>query len=180
MAHNLETAVFGGGCFWCTEAVFQNLKGVESVTSGYAGGDMDKPSYEDVSSGGSGHAEVIKIEFDPAVISFKDLLAVFFTTHDPTTLNQQGADQGTQYRSTILYTSEDQRQAAEAFIKEQESNGTFNGPIITEIKPLGKFFEAEEYHKNYYASNPDKPYCQLVINPKLAKLREKHSKLLKP
>lgn len=175
---NLETAIFGGGCFWCTEAVFQSLRGVESVTPGYAGGEMDKPSYEDVSSGRTGHAEVIKIDFDPKQISFRDLLAVFFTTHDPTTPNQQDADVGEQYRSVILYTNQKQREEAEKFIAEQEAVGTFDAQIITEIKPFEKFFEAEDYHRNYYLNNPNKPYCQVVINPKLAKLREKFASLL--
>src|SRR3989344_3585827 len=148
MDKQLETAVFGGGCFWCTEAVFQNLRGVEKVTSGYAGGDMDNPSYEDVVSGRTGHAEVIKVEFDPSVITFGDLLSVFFATHDPTTRNQQGADQGTQYRSIILYATDLQRQETEKFIRDNAD--AFDRPIVTEIKPLEKFFEAEDYHKEYY------------------------------
>jgi peptide-methionine (S)-S-oxide reductase len=180
MANKLQTAVFGGGCFWCTEAVFKRLKGVESVTSGYAGGTMDNPSYEQVSMERTGHAEVIKVEFDPATISYNDLLNVFFATHDPTTLNQQGNDFGTQYRSVILYSNEEQRKSAESFIEELEKNGTFDNPIATEVKSLERFFEAEDYHHDYYDANPDKAYCQVVINPKLAKLRQKFAPLLKP
>lgn len=175
-----ETAIFGGGCFWCTEAVFQSLRGVESVTPGYAGGTMDNPSYEQVAAGRTGHAEVIKIEFDPNQISFPDLLEVFFATHDPTTPGRQGADVGEQYRSTIFFADQKQREQAEKFIRELTTAGTFDGPIITQIKPFEKFFEAKDYHRNYYLNNPDKPYCQVVINPKLAKLREKFKSLLKP
>lgn len=179
MNKQLETAVFGGGCFWCTEAVFQNLKGVLSVTSGYAGGKLQNPKYEQVSSGLSGHAEVIKIEFDPAIVGYDDLLSVFFTSHDPTTPNQQGADIGTQYRSVIFYSTEEHRKEAEKFIADLENSGTFTAKITTEVRPLEQFYEAEDYHKQYYLNNLDKPYCQVVINPKLAKLREKFSKLLK-
>ncbi len=171
MAHDLETAVFGGGCFWCTEAVFQNLKGVASVTSGYAGGDMDDPDYYKVAyHGNTGHAEVIKIEFDPEVIRYSQLLEVFFAAHDATMLNQQGADIGPQYRSIILYTSERQKAIAEKYIKP---------PMVTELKPLDRFYTAEEYHQNYYKNNSGKPYCQIVINPKLDKIRKKFSLLLK-
>jgi peptide-methionine (S)-S-oxide reductase len=179
MNDETQVIVFGGGCFWCTEAVVERLKGVVSVDSGYAGGDVEDPTYEQVSSGRTGHAEVIRIEYDPAVLTLHDLLSVFFTTHDPTTLNQQGADMGTQYRSIILYTTEEQRQECEKFIKDLEVSKTFSQPIVTEVKPLEKFYEAEEYHKRYYDNNADKPYCQVVINPKLAKLRQKYSKLLK-
>lgn len=173
-----ENVFFGGGCFWCTEAVFQALRGVKSVTSGYAGGTTANPTYEEVSSGQSGHAEVIRVEYDPQVISYNDLLSVFFALHDPTTLNAQGGDQGTRYRSIILYTSPQQQKVAEEFIKELTEAKTFDAPIVTEMKPLDKFYEAEEYHKNYYRNNPDKPYCQVVINPKIAKLRQNFSKLL--
>lgn len=179
MDKETEIAIFGGGCFWCTEAVFQNLRGVESVTPGYAGGSMDKPTYEQVSRGNTGHAEVIKIEFDPKQISFRSLLEVFFTTHDPTTLNQQGADIGEQYRSLILYTNENQRQEAEKFIAEQQKAKTFETSILTQVKPFDKFFRAEDYHRNYYLNNKDKPYCQVVINPKLTKLRQKFAAFLK-
>ena len=176
---NLEHAIFGGGCFWCTEAVFQSLRGVESVLPGYAGGEMENPSYEEVGSGRTDHAEVIKIEFDPKQISFRNLLEVFFATHDPTTPNKQGADIGRQYRSVIFYATESQRGQAEKFIDEMKTAGTFDAPIVTQIKSFKKFFEAEDYHRNYYLNNPDKPYCQFVINPKLAKLREKFAKFLK-
>lgn len=179
MDKQLQIAVFGGGCFWCTEAIFDELYGVENVESGYAGGGMENPSYEDISGGQTGHAEVIKIEFDPTQISYKDLLTVFFATHDPTTLNQQGNDVGTQYRSIILYTSEEQKKEAEKFIEDLNASTDEGEPIITEIKLLGKFYPAEDYHQKYYANNSNKPYCQIVINPKLQKLQEKFSALLK-
>lgn len=163
-----ETAIFGGGCFWCTEAIFQNLKGVVSVKPGYAGGQMPNPSYEDVSTGETGHAEVIKIEFDPEQISYHDLLEVFFATHDPTTRDRQGGDVGSQYRSIIFYTLQSQKQEAEKFI---------HPPMVTEVVPFDKFYDAEEYHRNYYRKNQDKPYCQVIINPKLKKLREKFAGL---
>lgn len=174
-----EIAVFGGGCFWCTEAVFKMLKGVSSVASGYAGGTMDNPSYEDVSGGATGHAEVIKIEFDPQAISFNDLLAVFFGTHDPTSLNKQGNDVGEQYRSVVLYTTPEQKKQAEDYIKELNESSKEGKPIVTEVKPLEKFFEAEDYHHDYYEKNKDKPYCQVVINPKLKKAKEQFAQLLK-
>jgi peptide-methionine (S)-S-oxide reductase len=180
METNLETAVFGGGCFWCTEAIFTRLRGVESVESGYAGGTTEKPTYEQVSMGGTGHAEAIKIEFDPSVIQYKDLLTVFFATHDPTTLNQQGADIGTQYRSAVFYTSEEQRDQAQIFIEQLDNDGTFNDPIVTEVAPLTKFYPAESYHQRYYEQNSNKPYCSVVISPKIAKLRSKFAPLLKP
>ncbi len=172
-----ETAVLAGGCFWCTEAVYQSLEGVQSVTPGYAGGHTANPSYEAVCSGRTGHAEGIKIVFDPDTISYHTLLTVFFGTHDPTTLNRQGNDIGTQYRSMILYTSPEQKQIAQDFIKEAQS--VVVDPIVTEIQPLEKFYDAEDYHKNYYARNVLQPYCQLVINPKLTKLKEKFHHLLK-
>jgi peptide-methionine (S)-S-oxide reductase len=178
--NNLEIAVFGGGCFWCTEAIFQRLRGVESVESGYAGGHTANPTYEEVSNGNTGHAESIKIEFDSSVIEYKDLLNVFFATHDPTTLNRQGNDIGTQYRSAIFYTSDEQRDTAEKFIKELEDNATYEDPIVTEVKSLDKFWPAESYHQRYYNNNQSKPYCQFVINPKIAKLRQKFTPLLKP
>lgn len=157
----------------------ERLRGVISVVSGYAGGKVENPTYEEVSSGRTGHAEVIQVEYDPTVIGLHDLLGVFFTTHDPTTPNQQGADVGEQYRSIILYTTEEQRREIEKFIEDLESAGTFDEPVVTEVKPLEEFYEAEQYHQQYYRNNADKPYCQLVINPKLAKLREKYAKLLK-
>lgn len=179
MKHSNEMAVFGGGCFWCTEAVFRELRGVMSVMSGYAGGTMERPTYEAVSSGKTGHAEVIRIEYDPVQIAYKTLLTVFFATHDPTTLNRQGADVGTQYRSIILYTSAAQKKAAEKFIAELNASSAQGKSIVTEVKPLERFYEAEAYHRDYYAKNPDQPYCQVVIDPKLKKVREEFAKLLK-
>ena len=178
MKQENEVGIFGGGCFWCTEAVFKMLRGVVGVLPGYAGGSMDKPSYDKVSSGKTGHAEVIRIEYNPSAISYETLLTVFFATHDPTTLNRQGADQGTQYRSIILYTSAEQKRAAQQMIK--ELNAVAGGkPIVTEVKPLNHFYEAESYHRDYYAKNPDQSYCQVVIDPKLKKVREKFAELLK-
>ncbi len=173
-----EIAVFGGGCFWCTEAIFQELRGVSVVTSGYAGGAISEPSYEAVSSGKTGHAEVIKIEFDSAVIPYETLLEVFFASHDPTTMNRQGADVGEQYRSIVLYTSDKQKTQAEAYITKLKMSGEFTAPIVTQVGPLEKFFPAEEYHQDYFANNSDQPYCQIIINPKLEKIRHQFSKLL--
>ena len=172
-----EIAVFGGGCFWCTEAIYQELEGVLEVWPGYAGGTTPNPSYEAVCSGRTGHAEGIKIEFEPEKISYQTLLTVFFGTHDPTTLNRQGNDAGTQYRSIILTTTPEQKKVAEAYIKEAQKE--VGEPIVTEIKPLETFYEAEDYHKNYYARNVLQPYCQFVINPKISKLKEKFRELLK-
>ena len=175
----MKTAVFGGGCFWCTEAVFQMLKGVSKVESGYAGGKVDNPSYETVSNGSTGHAEVIRITYDPAVISYEDLLTVFFGSHDPTTPNRQGADVGEQYRSVILYENDEDKKVAEKVAKEiQESlkNGT---RVVTQILPLGKFFPAESYHQNYYKSNTSAPYCQIVIEPKIEKVKKRFAELVK-
>jgi len=166
----LETAVFGGGCFWCTEAVFKELKGVKSVVPGYAGGRVENPSYDRVAAGHTGHAEVIKIEFHPAVISYQTLLEVFFSSHDPNTLNRQGADVGEQYRSVIFYTNDEQKAEAKKLIKP---------PMVTELEPLDKFYEAENYHHDYYASNKSAPYCQIVIEPKLEKLKKQHGQLLR-
>jgi len=174
-----ETIVFGGGCFWCVEAVFQRLKGVVSVISGYTGGEMKSPNYYAVAGGSTGHAEVIRVEYDPEVISFDTLLSVFFAFHDPTTLNRQGNDVGTQYRSAIFYTTLEQKGEAEKFIQKLEEEKTFSNKIVTEVVPLDTFYEAEEYHKNYYDNNPDQPYCQFMIDPKIAKLRAKFSHLLK-
>lgn len=171
-----QTTIFGGGCFWCTEAIFAELWGVISVLSGYAGGTMPDPTYEQVCGGDTGHAEVIKVEFDPEQISYDDLLTVFFATHDPTTLNKQGNDIGTQYRSIILYTSEAQKEEAGKFIEELNKEGK---QVVTELKPLDKFYPAEEYHRRYFKKNPAKAYCQAVISPKLEKLRQKFEKLLK-
>ena len=174
-----QMAVFGGGCFWCTEAVFTRLKGVKSVVSGYAGGTTTNPDYEQVCSGTTGHAEVVSIEFDPNEITYPQLLDVFFHTHNPTTVNQQGNDRGSQYRSIILTTSDEQKaQATEA--KQQLSNEKiFSGPIVTEIKPLEGFYPAEVSHQEYYARNPDAAYCQVVINPKLEKFENRFADLLK-
>lgn len=174
-----ESAVFGGGCFWCTEAVFQELKGVASVMSGYSGGTIAHPTYEQVSSGKTGHAEVIKIDFDPEVVSFRDLLTVFFASHDPTTMNRQGADVGTQYRSVIFYESDVQKQVAQDFIRELNASSPAGVPIVTAVEPLTNFYPAEEYHRNYYKNNASQPYCQLVINPKLQKVQEQFADLLK-
>jgi peptide-methionine (S)-S-oxide reductase len=171
----MEIAVFGGGCFWCTEAVFKELKGVVSVMPGYSGGAKENPTYEDVCSGMTGHAEVTKITYNPKLITYNDLLTVFFATHDPTTLNRQGNDVGTQYRSVIFYTGEAQKREAEEFIKELKDSGL---GVVTEVKPLEKFYEAEDYHRDYYARNSSAPYCQVIINPKLKKVQEKFAELL--
>jgi peptide-methionine (S)-S-oxide reductase len=171
-----QVAVFGGGCFWCTEAVFEGLKGVVSVKPGYAGGTMKNPTYENVKTGKTGHAEVIKIEYDPESISYNDLLAVFFATHDPTTLNRQGADVGTQYRSAVFYTTEEQKKEAEMFIKKLNES---EPKVVTEVRLLDAFHEAEEYHRKYYLNNTSAPYCQVVINPKMEKLKKRFHGLLK-
>jgi peptide-methionine (S)-S-oxide reductase len=172
-----EIATFGGGCFWCTEAVFVELRGVQKVESGYAGGSLANPSYEAVCTGRTGHAEVIQITFDPAVIGYRDLLEVFFATHDPTTLNRQGADTGTQYRSAIFYHSPEQKAAAEATIAELAP--AYPSPIVTQVVPYENYFAAEDYHQNYFAEHPTQSYCCAVIPPKLAKLRTKFAKMLK-
>jgi len=169
-----ELATLGGGCFWCTEAVFERLDGVKSVTSGYAGGKKENPTYEDICTGTSGHAEVTQVEFDPKKLSFEQLLDVFWAAHDPTTLNRQGADSGTQYRSVIFHHSEAQRSAAEKSKKAAQAG--FSSPIVTEISPLPKFYKAESYHQDYFNNNSRAPYCQAVIRPKLEKLREKLNK----
>ena len=174
----MSIAVLGGGCFWCTEAVFKMLKGVVSVMPGYAGGTMVNPSYEQVSSGVSGHAEVIKIEYDPAQVSFNDLLTVFFATHDPTTPNRQGNDVGEQYRSIILTTTPEQHAEAEHFIRELNASSDKGATIVTQVEMLTTFYEAEDYHKNYYARNSGAPYCAIVINPKLEKVQQKFTNLL--
>ncbi len=178
-SNKIETAVFGGGCFWCTEAIFKELKGVKTVIPGYAGGKMTHPSYYDVSSGDSGHAEVIKIEFDPSVIPYRDLLDVFFHTHNPNSLNKQGNDVGTQYRSIILYTSEEQKKTAEEMTQTLQKSTEFNGSIVTEIQALDQFYDAESFHKDYYDNHKDEPYCQIIISPKLTKLREKYANKIK-
>ncbi len=172
-------AVFGGGCFWCTEAIFTRLKGVESVESGYAGGHTQNPTYKEVSAGDTGHVEAIQIEFDSSIIKYKDLLNVFFATHDPTTLNRQGNDVGTQYRSAVFFTSPEQKKEAEDFIKKLDEEKVYEDQIVTEVTKLDKFYPAESYHKRYYDQNQNKPYCQFVISPKIAKLRAKFAPLLK-
>lgn len=179
MTKQNEVAVFGGGCFWCTEAVFDQLRGVSTVIPGYAGGSLESPTYEQVCSGGTGHAEVIRIEYDPAEIRYADLLTVFFSTHDPTTLNRQGNDVGTQYRSVVLYADERQKREAESFIKELNDSKSFAQPIVTTVEPLGVFYPAENYHHQYYAQNPYQPYCQYTIPPKLEKLQKRFADLLK-
>ncbi len=176
---NNESAIFAGGCFWCTEAVFKSLNGVAAVMPGYIGGTVPSPSYEKVVSGGTGHVEAIKIDFDPKVISYDDLLAVFFNTHDPTTPNRQGNDIGAQYRSVIFYSDETQREKAEELVKELTETQAYNKPIVTEILPAAEFYMAEEYHRDYYERNKGAAYCEIVIAPKLEKLRERFEKLLK-
>jgi len=176
--NSIQTAVFGGGCFWCTEATFQMLKGVTSVTPGYTGGEKNKPTYEEVSGGKTGHAEVIQVEYDPFVITFDDLLTVFFNIHDPTQLNQQGNDVGTQYRSVIFYTTSEQKERSEKLIKELTDSKSYDKPIVTEVKPLDTFYPAENYHKDYYKRNSNAPYCEIVIAPKLEKLQKRFVTLL--
>jgi peptide-methionine (S)-S-oxide reductase len=174
-----EIAVFGGGCFWCTEAVFKMLKGVKSVGPGYAGGTKVNPSYDDVCGGRTGHAEVIRIEYDPSQVTYKNLMTVFFGSHDPTTVNRQGADVGTQYRSVIFYTTEDQKNEAEAFIAALNASNKMGAPIVTTVDPLTNYYPAENYHADYYARNKEAAYCQLVINPKLEKVQKQFADLLK-
>lgn len=177
MSSQTQFAYFGGGCFWCTEAVYEQIRGVVSVMPGYAGGQTLKPTYEQICTGETGHAEVIRIEFDPTVISFEDLLSVFFAAHDPTTLNRQGNDVGTQYRSIILYASPEQKMEAEAFIKKIDDDE--KRKVVTEVVPLDIFYEAEAYHHHYFESHPEQAYCQFVINPKLEKVKAKFQQLLK-
>jgi len=179
MSKQLETATFGAGCFWCIEAVFQELKGVEKVVSGYAGGSVENPTYQQVCSGTTGHAEVAQISYDPDLISYEDLLDVFWRTHDPTTLNRQGADVGPQYRSVIFYHHEEQKALAEKSKRETDASDLWPNPIVTEINSLAKFYPAEDYHQNYFRQNPYQPYCQMVINPKMSKLRKEFQSRLK-
>ncbi|MFN2135252.1 MAG: peptide-methionine (S)-S-oxide reductase MsrA [Candidatus Promineifilaceae bacterium] len=176
---NLQMADLGGGCFWCLEAVYDELEGVQQVISGYEGGQIDNPTYNQVCTGRTGHAEVVRVFFDPAVVSYEDILRVFFTIHDPTTLNRQGADTGTQYRSAIFYHDEAQKETAVKIIDELEKAGIWPNPIVTEVTPASTFFAAEDYHQEYYANNSFQPYCQVVINPKLAKFRQKYASRLK-
>ena len=179
MEQRRETATLAGGCFWCLEAAFERLQGVASVIPGYTGGQVASPSYRDVCGGTTGHAEAIQIAFDPGVISFRELLEVFFSIHDPTTLNSQGADYGTQYRSAIFYHSPEQRQEAEQIIEGLEASGVWAQPIVTEVKPLAEFHPAEESHHQYFRRNPEQGYCQVVIAPKLAKFRQTFAAKLK-
>jgi peptide-methionine (S)-S-oxide reductase len=173
-----EVATFAGGCFWCMEAVFLPLRGVEKVVSGYTGGTVAHPTYRQVCSGTTGHAEAVEVTFDPAVISYDELLEIFFALHDPTTKDRQGADVGTQYRSAVFYHSSAQKEAAEAMIRRLEEEKIFPAPIVTEVAPAETFYCAEDYHRNYFAQNPNQPYCQAVISPKVAKLRKKYAEKL--
>ena len=177
--NELETATLAAGCFWCVEAVFDDLKGVEDVVSGYSGGHKHNPTYREVCSGTTGHAEVIQIEFDPNVISFKEIVQVFFTVHDPTTLNRQGNDIGPQYRSAIFYHTDEQKRIAEEVIDEITKEEIYDDPIVTEVTPFNKFWPAENYHQEYFANNPNQPYCAAVVAPKVAKFRQKFVNRLK-
>jgi methionine-S-sulfoxide reductase len=174
-----EKIVFGGGCFWCTEAVFKMIKGVQSVIPGYAGGDKPNPTYEEVCRGDTDYAEVVEVIYDPGLVKLEDLLTIFFASHDPTTLNRQGNDIGTQYRSIIFYTKDDQKFTIEKFIKDINDSNSLGDPVVTELKFLDNFYEAEKYHQDYFRQNPGNPYCKVVINPKLEKVQEKFAKLLK-
>jgi len=176
---NLEVAVLGGGCFWCTEAVFQMLAGVSSVLPGYTGGTTTNPTYESVSGGNTGHAECVKVEFDPTRITYRDILTVYFGSHDPTTLNRQGGDVGTQYRSVIFYSTPEQKEIAEKFIAELNVSNEYGKTIVTALEPLGEFYVAENYHQDYYKNNSSAPYCELIINPKLEKVQQNFANLLK-
>ena len=175
----MEVATLGGGCFWCLEAVYQELEGVNRVRSGYAGGRVPNPSYEEVCSGTTGHAEVVQVEFDPQILSFREILEVFFTVHDPTTLNRQGHDVGTQYRSVILYHSPVQEKVARDVMAELEEEAVWDDPLVTELVPLEVFYPAEDYHDDYFRRNPNQPYCRAIINPKVAKFRERFRRKLK-
>jgi peptide-methionine (S)-S-oxide reductase len=170
---NLEIATLGAGCFWCTEAAFQIIKGVERIEPGYTGGNVSNPTYEQVSTGATGHAEAAQIFFDPKVISYKEILEIYFAMHDPTSLNRQGADVGTQYRSAIFYHNQAQKTTAEALIEELNKEGIWDKPIVTSVEPLKVFYKAETYHKDYYKKHPKEPYCQIVIAPKIAKLQQR-------
>lgn len=176
---NIETATLGAGCFWCVEAVFDDLQGVVDVVSGYSGGHTKNPTYREVCSETTGHAEVVQIKFDPNVISYRDILRVFFTVHDPTTLNRQGADIGTSYRSAIFYHTPEQEQTAREVIKEVSEAGLYPNPIVTEVTPASEFYSAEDYHQEYFANNPTQGYCAAVVAPKVAKFRQKFANRLK-
>ncbi len=177
--NNFETATLGAGCFWCVEAVFDDLKGVEDVVSGYSGGHTENPTYQQVCSETTGHAEVARIKFDPQEISFKEILQIFFAVHDPTTLNRQGNDVGSSYRSAIFYHSDEQKHIAEEVIKEVTEEGVYDNPIVTEVTPFDKFYAAENYHQEYFANNPNQPYCAAIVAPKVAKFRKKFVDRLK-
>ncbi len=178
MSSATEVATVGGGCFWCTEAIFQEIEGVSEVVSGYTGGNAPgRPTYREICSGLTGHAEVVQLTFNPEIISYRDILTIFMTTHDPTTLNRQGADVGTQYRSAIFYSNEEQKMTAESVLSDLAPH--FSSPIVTEITPLSTFYEAEDYHQNYYRDNQQQGYCNFVINPKLSKLRQMYADRLK-
>lgn len=179
MSKQLETATLGGGCYWCLEACFEQVRGVEKVESGFAGGAVVDPSYRQVCHGDTGHAEVVHVTFDPAEVSYRDLLGMFFALHDPTTLNRQGADVGTQYRSAIFYHSPEQKRTAEQLIAELTAEKVWPNPIVTEVVPFDKFYKAEDYHQGYYRANPTQPYCQAVVAPKVAKLRKAFAAKLK-
>jgi peptide-methionine (S)-S-oxide reductase len=167
-----DTATFGAGCFWCVEAIYQNVEGVISVTSGYSGGSIKNPTYQEVCSGKTGNAEVTQVVYDPKIISYDELLEIFWSSHDPTTLNRQGYDAGTQYRSVIFYHNEEQRVLAEKYKNKLESSGVYDGPIVTEISPFKEFYKAEDYHQNYYNQNSNQPYCRFVIQPKIEKFKK--------
>jgi peptide-methionine (S)-S-oxide reductase len=175
----VEVATLGGGCFWCIEPIFDSLKGVISVESGYAGGHVPSPTYQQVCTGKTGHAEVVQITFDPGQISYRDILEIFFSSHDPTTLNRQGADVGTQYRSVVFYHDQQQKETAEVVIRDVEARGLWSSKIVTEISPLEDFYVAEEYHQEYFANNPEQGYCSIVIAPKVAKFRKQYADRLK-
>ncbi len=179
MNDEMQVATLGSGCFWCTEAFFLKLKGVESVESGYSGGKVKNPTYREICTGMTGHAEVVQVKFNPKEISYEDILEVFWNTHDPTTLNKQGADEGTQYRSVVFYHNDDQKKVAEQYKIQLDKSGTFKNPIVTEITPLSIFYPAEDYHQNYYALNPNQGYCQYVIRPKVEKFNKQYSAKLK-
>jgi peptide-methionine (S)-S-oxide reductase len=179
MSEQREVITLGGGCFWCLEAVFDELRGVTDVVSGYAGGKRAQPTYEQVCSGATGHAEVVQVTFDPEQLSFRELLEVFFTIHDPTTLNRQGADVGTQYRSVIFYHTDQQRETAEAVMAELSAAGLWSQPVVTELTPFQAFYSAESYHQEYFLRNPGQGYCQVVVAPKVAKFRSKFAQMMK-
>jgi peptide-methionine (S)-S-oxide reductase len=176
---NMEVATLGGGCFWCVEAAFDEIRGVVKVESGYSGGEVTSPTYEQVCTGATGHAEVVQVTFDPNIISFKEVLEIFFTAHDPTTLNRQGADVGSQYRSVIFYHNEKQKEIAELVIEELDAEKLWDSPIVTQVEPFKNFYKAEEYHRRYFSRHPEAAYCRVVIAPKIVKLRKKYREKLK-